>query len=108
MAQRELREFNTRILPKLAGWLLVAHGIICLMSAFFPFYVPVFLFYYIPIPFFIKLAIVLLGGAAQVVFGVYLAMERIRQVRWYWLILAVIVIVLLLLIYPALNYFFGL
>jgi hypothetical protein len=78
------------------------------MSAFFPFYVPVFLFYYIPIPFFIKLAIVLLGGAAQVVFGVYLAMERIRQVRWYWLILAVIVIVLLLLIYPALNYFFGL
>jgi len=108
MAPRELREFNTRIPLKIAGWLLVVHGIVCLLGAIYPFYIPVFLFYYIPIPFFIKLVIVLLGGAAQVVFGVYLAIERVRKVKWHWLVLAVIIIAIALLVYPLLNYFFGL
>jgi hypothetical protein len=108
MTQRELREFNTRVLLKIAGWLLVVHGIVCLLGALYPFYIPVFLFYFIPIPFFIKLVIVLLGGAAQVVFGVYLAFDRVHQVRWYWLVLAVVVIAIALLTYPLLNYFFGL
>jgi len=108
MAPRELREFNTRIPLKIAGWLLVVHGIVCLLGAIYPFYIPVFLFYYIPIPFFAKLAIVLLGGAAQVVFGVYLAFDRVRRVRWYWLVLIVVVIAVALLVYPILNYFWGL
>jgi hypothetical protein len=107
MAQRELRGFNTRILLKIAGWLLVVHGLVCLLGNFFPFYIPVFLFYYIPIPFFIKFVIVLLGGAAQVVFGVYLAVDRVKQVRWHWLVLVIIIIAIALMIYPLLNYFFG-
>jgi hypothetical protein len=95
---------------KLMGWLLVAHGILCFLGAFFPFYPPIFLFYwFFPGPFAMKLVIVLVAGAAQVVFGVYIAfMGRLRQIRWYWPVLTIIVIVLLLLIYPALNYFFGL
>jgi hypothetical protein len=93
---------------KIVGWLLVVHGIVCLLGAFFPFYIPVFLFYHIPIPFFVELTIVLLGGAAQVVFGIYLAFDSMRQVRWYWLVLAVVVIAIALLVYPFLNYFFGL
>jgi len=108
MVQRELAEPSSRIMLKIAGWLLVAHGMVCLLGAFYPFYIPVFLFYYIPIPFFIKLVIVLLGGAAQVVFGVYLAIERVRKVKWHWLVLAVIIIAIALLVYPLLNYFFGL
>ena len=97
-------------MKKLAGWLLVAHGIICLLGAFFPFYPPVFLFYwFFPGPFAMQLIMVLVAGAAQVVFGVYLAfIEKLRQIRWYWLVLTIIVIVLLFLIYPALNYFLGL
>jgi hypothetical protein len=107
MAQRELIEPSTRIMLKIAGWLLVAHGLVCLLGNFFPFYIPVFLFYHIPIPFFIKFVIVLLGGAAQVVFGVYLAVDRVKQVRWYWLVLAIIIIAIALMVYPLLNYFFG-
>ena len=97
-------------MKKLVGWLLVAHGIICFLGAFFPFYPPIFLFYwFFPGPFVMKLVIVLVAGAVQVVFGIYLAFrEKWRQIRWYWLALPIIVIVLLLLIYPALNYFFGL
>jgi hypothetical protein len=79
------------------------------MGALLPLYPPVCLFYWFsPGPFALKLALVLTAGAAQLVFGIYLAIERVRQVRWHWLVLAVIIIVLLLLIYPALNYFFGL
>lgn len=107
MAHREFREFNTRILTKLAGWLLIVHGIICLLGAFYPFYIPIFLFYgFFPGPFIMKLVIVLAGGAAQVVFGVYLAFrEGLRRVKWHWLTLTVIVIIIALLIYPLLNYF---
>jgi hypothetical protein len=107
MAYREIN-INTRILAKLAGWLLIVHGIICLLGAFYPFYIPVFIFYwFFPGPFMVKLAIVLVGGAAQVVFGVYLAFERLRLVRWHWLALTTIVIVLLFLVYPLLNHLFG-
>jgi len=83
---------------RLVYWLLVVHGIICLSGAFFPFYPPVFLFYWFcPGPFPMKLIIVLVAGAAQVVFGVYLALKkRGRQVRWYWLAIAGIVLVLAL------------
>lgn len=95
------------MIRKIVGWLLVVHGIVCLLGALLPFYIPVHLFYYIPIPFFIKLAIVLVVGAVQVVLGVYLAIERVRQVRWHWLVLAVIIIAIALMIYPLLNYFFG-
>jgi hypothetical protein len=95
---------------KMIGWLLVAHGIICLLGAFFPFYPPIFLFYwFFPGPFAVKLVMVLVVGAAQVVFGVYMAfIEKLRRVRWYWLAFTIIILTLLSLIYPALNYFFGL
>ena len=94
----------------MVGWLLVAHGIICFLGAFFPFYQPIFLFYwFFPGPFAVKLVVVLVAGAAQIVFGVYIAfIEKLRHVKWYWLSFTIIIIVLLLLIYPALNYFFGL
>ena len=93
---------------KIVGWLLIVHGIICTLGAFFPFYPPIFLFYFLALPFAVKLILVLLLSIFQIVFGVYLAFtEKLRQVRWYWLTLTIIVIVILLLIYPALNYFFG-
>ena len=96
------------MIRKIVGWLLIVHGIICTLGAFFPFYPPIFLFYFLALPFAVKLIRVLLLGVLQVVFGVYLAFtEKLRQVRWYWLALTIIVIVILLLIYPALNYFFG-
>jgi len=96
------------MMRKIVGWLLIVHGIICTLGAFFPFYPPIFLFYYLALPFAVKLILVLLLGIFQIVFGVYLAFtEKLRQVRWYWLALMIIVIVILLLIYPALNYFFG-
>ena len=95
---------------KVAGWLLVTHGIICTLGAFFPFYPPVFLFYwFVEFPFAVNLTLVLLVGVFQIVYGLYLVFaERLRQIRWYWLAVTIIVIVLLLLVYPALNYFFGL
>jgi len=96
------------MMRKILGWLLIVHGIICTLGAFFPFYPPIFLFYFLALPFAVKLILVLLLGVLQVVFGVYLAFtEKLRQVRWYWLALTIIVIVILLLIYPVLNYFFG-
>ena len=95
---------------RIAGWLLVAHGIICTLGAFFPFYPPIFLFYwFVKLPFAANLVLVLLFGVAQVVYGVYIAfMEKSRHTRWYWPVLLIIVISLLLLAYPALNHFFGL
>lgn len=96
------------MMRKIVGWLLIVHGIICTLGAFFPFYPPIFLFYYLAFPFAVKLILVLLLGIFQIVFGVYLAFtEKLRQVRWYWLALMIIVIVILLLVYPALNHFFG-
>jgi hypothetical protein len=91
------------------AWFLVAHGIVCILGAFFPFYIPLFLFYYFsPGPFAIKLIIALLFGVAQVVFGVYLVLKRKgKQVRWYWLAIAIAVPVLLLLIFPALEGLFN-
>ena len=93
----------------MVGWLLVAHGIICFLGAFFTFYPPIFIFYwFFPGPFAVKLVMVLMAGAAQIVFGVYIAfIEKLRFVKWYWLAFTIIIIVLLLLIYPVLNYFFG-
>ena len=82
-------------------WLLVVHGVICLLGAFFPLYPPVFLFYwFFPGPFTMKLIIVLLAGAAQVVFGVYWAINR-WKVRWYWLTIVVVIFVLLMLVFPV-------
>jgi hypothetical protein len=103
------REINARPLVKLVGWLLVAHGIFCLFGAFFPVHPVIFLFYwFFPGPFIVPLVIVLAGGAAQVVFGVYLVFrERLRRVGWYWLALAGVIIVLALLVYPLLNHFSG-
>jgi hypothetical protein len=96
-------------MKKLVGWLLVVHGIICLLGAFFPFYPPIFLFYgFFPGPFALKLVIVLIAGAAQVVAGAYLIfVERLRRVRWYWFALPVFVIVAALLVYPLLSQFAG-
>jgi len=55
-----------------------------------------------------KLVLVLLAGAAQVVSGAYLiSRERLRQVRWYWFALPMFVIVVALLVYPLLNHFLG-
>jgi hypothetical protein len=95
---------------KTVGWILIAHGIICTLGAFFPFYPPILLFYWVvKFPFAVNLILVLFFGVFQIVCGVYLAfIERLRHIRWYWLALTIIVIVILLLIYPALNYFFGL
>jgi hypothetical protein len=97
------------ILRKIGGWVLIVHGLICTLGAFFPFYPPIFLFYwFVPLPFAMNLVIILLFSILQIVFGVYLIfLEKLRQVRWYWLTLAIIIIVILLLVYPALNYFFG-
>jgi hypothetical protein len=103
------KEVNTRPLVKLVGWLLVAHGIFCLFGAFFPFHPIIFLFYwFFPGPFIVQLVIVLAGGAAQVVFGVYLAFrKRLGRVGWYWLALAGVIIMLALLVYPILSHFSG-
>ncbi len=103
------REVNTRVSVKIGGWLLLAHGAVCLLGAFFPFHPAIFLFYwFFPGPFIVKLVIVLAGGVAQVVLGVYLVFrERLRRVRWYWLALAGVIIVLALLVYPVLNHFSG-
>lgn len=101
------REVNTRPLVKLGGWLLVAHGIVCLLGAFYPFHPLIFLFYWFcHAPSLIRLTIVLAFGAAQVVFGVYLVFRgRWGGVKWYWLALAGVVIVLALLVYPVLSVF---
>ncbi len=97
------------VLVGILAWFLVVHGIICILGAFFPFYPPVFLFYwFFPGPFAVKLIMVLVFGVAQVVFGVYgVLKKRGRQVRWYWLAIAVVVPVLLLLVFPALEGLFS-
>jgi hypothetical protein len=101
------REIDTRLLAKIGGWLLIVHGLFCLPGAFYPFHPVIFLFYwFFPGPFMVKLVIVLAGGAAQLVLGVYLVFrKRLRRVRWYWLALVGVVIVLALLVYPVLNEF---
>jgi len=93
------------MVKKLLGGLLVAHGVICLVGAFFPFYPPVFLFYwFVNVHFVIELVIILLLGASQIVYGMYLALEKKgRQLKWYWLVTIVVVLVLLLLVFPTLE-----
>ena len=88
----------------LAGFLTV-HGVICVLGAFFPFYPPVFLFYwFFPGPFAFELIIVLVLGVAQVVFGAYLFLWLGgKRVRWYWLAIAIVVLVLALLVFPVIE-----
>jgi hypothetical protein len=90
-------------------WLLVSHGIICLLGAFFPFYPPVFLFFWFsPGPFVVKLVLVLVAGAVQVVFGVYLDLKkRGRLIRRRWLVIATVIIVAALLANPNVNRLFA-
>ena len=65
---------------RILGWVLLAHGAICLLGAFFPFYPPVFLFYgFFPGHFAVKLIIVLLAGASQVVYGGYLLLKNLNR-----------------------------
>ncbi len=90
------------IMIYLLSGLLVIHGVVCLLGAFFPFYPPIYLFYvFFPGHFAIRLIIVLLVGAAQVVYGIQLALSRKWRLRWYWPAIAAIVITGLLLIFPA-------
>lgn len=83
--------------------LLVFHGIVCILAAFFPFHPVIFLFYwFVPAPVLAKLFLVLLLGAAQVVFGGYWVVKRKEwHVRWYWLTLAVFLVASVFLIIPA-------
>jgi len=84
--------------------LLIIHGIICLLGAFFPLYPPVYFFYvFFPGHFAIRLIIVLLVGAAQLAYGIYLALRKKWRIRWYWLTVATIVITGLLMVYPAMQ-----
>ena len=85
------------------AWLLAVHGIVCILGAFFPFYPPVFLFYWFAGgPFAVKLIIVLVAGVSQVVAAVYLVLKKKgRGLAWYWLAIMVIVPVALLLVFPA-------
>jgi hypothetical protein len=86
----------------LLSGLLIIHGLVCLLGAFFPLYPPVYFFYaFFPGHFAIRLIIVLLVGAFQVVYGVYLLLRRRWQIRWHWLALAIVVFTGLLLILPA-------
>lgn len=89
---------------RILGGILLIHGLVCLLGAFFPFYPPVFLFYwFFPWPFAVKLIIVLLISISQLVYGGYLLLKKRWQVRWYWLTLTVVVLTGLLLIFPALH-----
>jgi len=84
--------------------LLIIHGIVCLLGAFFPFYPPVYFFYvFFAGHFAVKLIIVLLVGAAQIVYGGYLLLKKRWQVRWYWLAMAVVISTGILLIFPAFH-----
>jgi hypothetical protein len=84
--------------------LLIIHGIVCLVGAFIPLYPPVFFFYaFFPGTFIIKLIIVLLAGAAQLAYGMYLSLRQKRRIRWYWPAIGTVVMVGLLLVFPAIQ-----
>jgi hypothetical protein len=88
----------------LLSGLLVFHGIVCLLGAFFPFYPPVYFFYvFFPGHFAIRLIIVLFLGAAQIVYGLHLILRKRYRIRWYWPAIATILITGLLLIFPAVQ-----
>ena len=91
---------------RILGWVLVFHGIICLLGAFFPFYPPINIFYWLfPGHFAIKLIIVLLAGSTQVVYGLYFGLVEIfRRVPWQWLVTITVVFAGLLLIPPVSVY----
>lgn len=92
------------MVKRVSGWVLVAHGIVCILGAFFPFYPPIFLFYwFFPGHFAVKLVIALLTGTFQIVYGGYLLLKKRWQVRWYWLATAVVVFTGILLIFPAFH-----
>src|SRR4030042_1780597 len=84
--------------------LLIIHGIACLVGAFIPVYPPVFFFYaFSPGPFIIKLIIVLLAGAAQLTYGVYLSLRQKQRIRWHWPAITTLVITGLLLFFPVVS-----
>jgi len=84
--------------------LLIIHGIVCLLGAFFPFYPPIYFFYvFFPGHFAIRLIIVLLIGVAQIIYGLYLILKKRWRIRWYWPAIVTIVITGLLLVYPAVQ-----
>jgi len=88
----------------LLSGLLIVHGIVCLLGAFFPFYPPIYFFYvFFPGHFAIRLIIVLIIGAAQLAYGVHLVLGKRWKIRWYWPAIATVVITGLLLIYPAVQ-----
>lgn len=88
----------------LLAMLLIIHGIVCLVGAFFPLYPPVFFFYaFFPGHFVVKLIIVLLAGAAQLAYGVYLAWRKRWRIRWYWPAIVTVVLAGLLLAFPAVQ-----
>jgi len=88
----------------LLSGLLIIHGIVCQIGAFFPLYPPVFLFYaFFPGHFAVKLILVLLAGVAQLAYGMYLALCKRWRIRWYWPALATVIMVGLLLIFPAVQ-----
>jgi hypothetical protein len=104
-----VRDLTVRPLLGVLAWFLVIHGVICVLGAFFPFYPPVFAFYwFFPGPFALKLIIVLVFGVAQVVFGVYLFLRlRGKRVRLYWLAIAITVPIMALLVFPTMEGLFS-
>lgn len=88
----------------LLSGLLIIHGMICLLGAFFPFYPPIYLFYvFFPGHFAVRLIIVIFIGAAQITYGTYLALGKRWRIRWYWPAIVAAVITGLLLIYPTVQ-----
>jgi hypothetical protein len=86
----------------LLSGLLIIHGLVCLLGALVPLYPPVLLFYiFFPANFAVKLTIVLLAGAFQVIYGGYLLLRKRRRLRWYWLALTTVVLTGFILIFPA-------
>jgi hypothetical protein len=67
-------------------------------------YPPVLFFYaFFPGPFIIKLIIVLLAGAAQLTYGVYLSLRQKQRIRWHWPAIVTVVLAGLLLVFPAVQ-----
>jgi NADH:ubiquinone oxidoreductase subunit 6 (subunit J) len=89
---------------KIWGWVLLVHGILCLIGSLLPIHPLVAAFYlFLPIPFLIKLFIVLALGAVQVVLGSYRLLKKPEsKLKWYWLVTAAILIMGLTVLFPAL------
>ncbi len=91
------------IKPK-AGFLLI-HGIICLVGALLPFYLPIIIFYIaVKASFAVKVIIVLGLGSIQAMTGAYWLLEtKHRRPKWYWFLVAGLVVPGLILIFPAIH-----